>query len=167
MRKKRLVISMVVVIVLVSCLLLLARPAKPMPNVHVRIVSVSTNAPGFLDWNVAVTKVTDRSVDWFVTMQATNRGSVLANSSVRLLESVNLPHSFYRMGEEGHIAGPTLWDTSQVYRAVGLVCERSKLIEMMASVAGTNRTFLKVFRIIPEPKPTFATSEWVELRIPE
>jgi hypothetical protein len=167
MTKKRLVLCAIVFAALALCFLLSALPAKPLPNVRVRILGVSPNAAGFVDWNVAVTKVTDRPVNWFITIHSTNRGSVIAGSSVRWLNSVNLPRSVYEMGEEGHIAGPILCDTSQVYCAIGMVSERSKLLETLSTVAATNRAVLKILQIMPEARYTMVTSEWVELNLPK
>jgi hypothetical protein len=157
----------VLALIVVTVVLIIVR--RPQPALWIRISGVarSLSPNGMGDWRVEVPKPPGRvqGVEcWRVSIEETNSVAVEPtpmNTVARhhLFNWISLPT------ESGiHLldAGPKL-DSNKVYRAIGVFSPPlgSWAIRVYES------PLRPLMRLVPEPTPQYATSEWVRVQFPE
>jgi hypothetical protein len=138
-------------------------------NLSIRLSGVSTNTtPKGSAWRVEVPKPNsqkDAVLFWTVWIQETNRPDTQPRTLQLSAEENDLLNRPISGSESGIItwSGPML-ASGMSYRAVGAysVPEKSNW-----RIRVYQSPFRPLLRFVPEPRRTFATSDWVQVSIPK
>jgi hypothetical protein len=161
-------VSLAAILASAVCLLDFGSSKVPL---HARIVCADTNLGPtgdlLIGWRFAVIKVNDdcRFWDWACWIEQTNRIPSLAYETAPLLKStLDWEQTPEAKNEHGILmgSGPGKIDTNTVYRVIGRHAEQG----VWAKLPRWAVNFPRLLRLVPEPKGSFATSEWFAIEMP-